>query len=90
MKLPVVFISHGSPMHALEPGAIGKAWNTLGEELPRPKAIVVASAHWETRTPTLTGSARPETIYDFYGFPDPLYRLKYPAPGSLEIGRAHV
>ena len=83
--LPPLFISHGSPMHALEPGAIGKAWSALGRSLPRPKAILVASAHWETRTPTLTGSARPETIYDFYGFPEPLYRLKYPAPGSLDL-----
>lgn len=72
-------------MHALEPGAIGRAWSALGKSLPRPRAILVASAHWETRVPTLTGSAHPETIYDFYGFPDPLYRLKYPAPGSLDL-----
>jgi 4,5-DOPA dioxygenase extradiol len=72
-------------MHALEPGPIGAAWSALGKSLPRPKAILIASAHWETRVPTLTGAANPETIYDFYGFPAPLYELKYPAPGSLEL-----
>ena len=81
-KLPSVFISHGSPMHALHPGAAGEAWAALGRSLPRPKAIVIASAHWETNVPMLTGSPRPETIHDFYNFPEPLYRLRYPAPGD--------
>jgi 4,5-DOPA dioxygenase extradiol len=80
--LPSVFLSHGSPMHALHPGAAGEAWAALGRHLPRPAAILVASAHWETDAPVLTGSARPETIHDFYNFPEPLYRLRYPAPGA--------
>jgi len=81
-RLPALFVSHGSPMHALEPGAAGEAWKGLARSLPRPEAIVVASAHWETRLPTLTASPRPETVHDFYNFPEPLYALEYPAPGA--------
>ena len=85
--LPSVFISHGSPMHALDPGAAGEAWKTLAQRLPRPRAILIASAHWETNLPMLTGSGKPETIHDFYNFPEPLYRLRYPAPGAPEVAQ---
>jgi 4,5-DOPA dioxygenase extradiol len=84
-RLPALFVSHGSPMHALEPGAAGEAWKRLARELPRPEAIVIASAHWETRLPMLTGSSRPETVHDFYNFPEPLYALEYPAPGAPAV-----
>jgi len=87
MSLPSVFVSHGSPMHALEPGAAGEAWRALGRRLARPKAILIASAHWETNVPMLTGSAKPETIHDFYNFPEPLYRLRYPAPGAPGVAQ---
>jgi 4,5-DOPA dioxygenase extradiol len=86
-RLPSVFVSHGSPMHALEPGRAGEAWAGLGRRLPKPRAILVSSAHWETQVPMLTGSAKPETIHDFFGFPEALYKLEYPAPGSADVAR---
>jgi 4,5-DOPA dioxygenase extradiol len=85
--LPSVFISHGSPMHALQPGPAGEAWQALGRRLPKPRAILIASAHWETSLPMLTGNAKPETIHDFHNFPEPLYRLRYPVPGAPDLAQ---
>ena len=80
--LPVLFLSHGSPMHAIQPGAVRAVWQGIARDMARPKAILIASAHWETNIPALTGAAKPETIHDFYGFPKPLYEVQYPAPGD--------
>ena len=81
-RLPTLFLSHGSPMQAVEPGVAGRAWQALGPSLPTPRAIVIASAHWETALPMATGSAHPQTIHDFGGFPRALYEIRYPAPGA--------
>ena len=83
--LPTLFISHGSPATLIDatPGHHFLAGH--GQTFPRPKAILVASAHWETARPAVNAVARNATIYDFYGFPDALYEMTYPAPGSLEL-----
>ena len=85
VPLPSVFISHGSPMHALEAGPAGTAWAALGRRLGKPKAILIASAHWETNLPMVTGAEHPQTIHDFSGFPEPLYKLRYLAPGAPQV-----
>jgi 4,5-DOPA dioxygenase extradiol len=82
--LPAIFVSHGAPLLAIEPGPTHDYLKALGAQLGRPAAIVVISAHWEADRPTLSTAARPETIYDFYGFPEQLYRIRYPAPGAIE------
>lgn len=85
MKLPTLFISHGAPTFALEPGRAGRTLQVLGTVLPRPRAVVVISPHWHTAGLEVTTHPRPPTLYDFAGFPDALYRLQYPAPGQPEV-----
>ena len=85
-RLPTLFVSHGSPMHALDAGGAGPAWEALAASLPRPRAILVASAHWETQLPMLTGGERLETIHDFRGFPLGLYRVRYDVDGLPALG----
>ncbi|NMY95287.1 DODA-type extradiol aromatic ring-opening family dioxygenase [Pseudomonas proteolytica] len=88
--LPSLFISHGSPMLALQPGASGPALERLAGALPRPKAIVVMSAHWESHELLVSSSPAPETWHDFGGFPRELFAVQYPAPGNPALARQIV
>lgn len=90
MKLPALFVPHGAPTFALRPGAAGAALAAAARTLPLPRAIVVVSAHWDTVVPTVGFADRPETIHDFWGFPDELYTLRYPATGCREAAREVV
>jgi len=85
--LPTVFLSHGSPMHALSAGRAGEAWSALGQRLPRPRAVLVASAHWETELPMVSTAQQPETLHDFGGFPPQLYQIRYAAPGAPAVAQ---
>ena len=84
-RYPALFIGHGSPLQAIEPSLYTTAWEQLGRSLPRPRAIVVVSAHWVTNGTAVTTATLPATIHDFYGFPAALYQLQYPARGDAAL-----
>ena len=86
MTMPVLFIGHGSPMTIEQPQRLAE-WQAWGASLPRPRAVLMISAHWETRPLMLGATDTQPLIYDFYGFPESYYQLSYPAPGAPELAR---
>jgi 4,5-DOPA dioxygenase extradiol len=89
-RMPVLFVGHGSPMNAVEDNVWSRGFRDLAALLPRPKAILAISAHWYVAGTFATANERPETIHDFGGFPEELYRIQYPAPGDAALARRAV
>ncbi len=85
LKMPLLFLGHGNPMNAIEDNEFAEGWRNTAKTMPRPSAVLCISAHWETKGTYITAGIKPETIHDFGGFPEVLYKVQYRAKGSPEL-----
>lgn len=85
--MPVLFVGHGSPMNGIEDNAFSRRWTAMAQEIPTPKAVLVVSAHWFSQGTKVTAMDFPQTIHDFGGFPQALFDVQYPAPGSIAVAK---